>query len=89
MITAAEDPRAEHLRTRIATVVGVLLERDQAAGRVGRHIQVADALLSIEMLSVLLPRAAPAERDAVAARARALFRAAFAPRSRGDGSDRV
>jgi AcrR family transcriptional regulator len=85
MITAAADPRAEHLRTRISTLVRVLLERDQAAGLIGPHIEVADVLLSIEMLSVLLPRSAPAERDAVARRARALFRAAFAPQPRDDG----
>jgi AcrR family transcriptional regulator len=86
MVTAAaEDQRAEHLRTRISTVVRVLLERDQATGLIGRHIEVADVLLSIEMLSVLLPRSAPAERDAVARRARALFRAAFAPQAQGEG----
>jgi hypothetical protein len=61
-------------------VVRVLLDRDQAAGLIGRHVQVADVLLSIEMLSLLLPRSAPADRAAVARRARGLFRAAFAPR---------
>jgi AcrR family transcriptional regulator len=77
---AAEDPRAEHLRTRITAVIEVILARDQDAGRIGGHVEVADVLLSISMVSVLLPRSAAEERAAIARRARALFRSAFAPR---------
>jgi AcrR family transcriptional regulator len=81
MITAAEhDPRAEHLRTRITAVIEVILARDQGAGRIGKHVEVADVLLSISMVCLLLPRSVPEERTAVAGRARALFRSAFAPR---------
>ncbi len=77
---AADDSRAEHLRTRITALIEVILARDTAAGRIGGHVEVADVLLSIEMVSVLLPRSVPGERAAIARRARELFRAAFAPR---------
>ena len=85
---AAEDPRAEHLRTRITGVIEVILARDQGAGRVGEHVEVADVLLSISMVSVLLPRSFPGERAEVVLRARTLFRAAFAPRGGAGGADR-
>jgi AcrR family transcriptional regulator len=78
MITAADDPRAHHLRTRITAVIEVILTRDQDAGRIGRQVEVADVLLAISMVSLLLPRSAPGERAAVSQRAWALFRAAFA-----------
>jgi AcrR family transcriptional regulator len=88
MITAAaEDARARHLRTRITAVIELILARDQDAGRIGRHVEVDDVLLSISMVSVLLPRSAPEERAAVTHRARTLFRAAFEPRAANGASD--
>jgi AcrR family transcriptional regulator len=87
MITAApDDPRAEHLHARVADLIREILARDRLAGRIGSHVEVEDVLLSISMLSVLLPRSAPGDRPGVALRARALFRAAFAPRQGGDGA---
>ena len=77
---AADDPRAEHLRTRITAVIEVILARDTGAGRVGEHVEAADVLLAISMVSVLLPRSAPEERTGIARRARKVCRAAFAPR---------
>lgn len=75
--SARHDPRAERLQTRIAGLIEVLLARDQAAGRVRDTVEPADVLVAISMLTVFLPRADPSERAEVAARARAIFRAAF------------
>lgn len=66
------------LGARLEAIVATLLERDQEAGRVGRHIETADALLAIEMLADLLARTPADRRAATASRARALFDAAFA-----------
>ena len=68
----------EQLGARLEAIVSALLSRDQEAGRVGRHIETADALLAIEMLADLLARTPADRRAATAARARALFDAAFA-----------
>jgi AcrR family transcriptional regulator len=66
------------LGERLAAIVAELLARDQAAGRVGMHVETADALLAIEMLADLLARTPIDRRAAAASRARALFDAAFA-----------
>lgn len=69
---------AARLGARLEAIVSALLVRDQAAGRVGSRIEPADALLAIEMLADLLARTPADRRAATAARARALFDAAFA-----------
>ena len=74
---------AYRLAVRLDAIVSTLLARDQAAVRVGAHIQPADVLVSITMLADLLARTPMAERDAAAGRALALFGAAFAPRADG------
>jgi AcrR family transcriptional regulator len=73
------DPRAEHLSDRVTTVVDAILVRDKAAGRVAAHISSADVMLAFSMLAFLLARTAVDARPPVAAHARSLFRASFAP----------
>ena len=57
------------------------LQRERAAGRIGDHVEPDDVLLAISMLAGVLGRTDVADRPATARRARALFGAAFAPRS--------
>lgn len=73
-----DDHRADHLRTRVTALVTTTLVRDQTAGRIGDHVEPADVLLSIEMLTTLLSRTDAAEREDVARRARSIFRRSFA-----------
>ena len=75
------DPRAEHLADRVGTVVEAVLVRDKAAGRVGTHVSSADVMLAFSMLAFLLARTAADERAPVAAHARSIFEASFAPRA--------
>jgi AcrR family transcriptional regulator len=74
------DPRAEHLATRVTAVVDAILVRDAAAGRVDSQVTSADVMLAFSMLAFLLARTAADERPAIAAHARSIFSASFAPR---------
>ena len=74
------DPSVESLGIRFRTVVERLLARERARGRVGTHIEADDVTMATGMLAAELARADPDQRADVARRARALFRAAFAPR---------
>lgn len=74
------DPRVTPLGIRFRAVAERLLARERALGRVGAHIEVEDVTLATGMLAAELARADPDQRAGVARRARALFRAAFAPR---------
>ena len=81
MITASpEDSRVVHLGERIRSVVGTVVERERAAGRLGATVDTDDVMLAVSMLAVMLARTPVAERPAIAARARALFHTSFAPR---------
>ncbi len=80
----AGDPRAEHLGTRITTVVDAILLRDKAAGRIGTHVTSADVMLAFAMQAFLLARTEADARPSVAAHARSIFRASFAPEASGD-----
>jgi AcrR family transcriptional regulator len=81
LITAdLHDPRVVPLGERFGGVVTRLVARDRAAGRIGDHIDGEDVAMATAMLTTELARADPDQRAAVATRARALFRAAFAPR---------
>lgn len=79
IVSERNDQRAEHLATRMTAVAAALLTRDQACGRIGNQVETEDVMLSISMLAFLLARTPPLERPETAARARAIFRAAFAP----------
>lgn len=74
------DHRVTHLRDRLARIAEKMLVREQASGRLGDHVEVADVLLAVTMLADVLSRTDEADRQPVARRARALFRTAFAPR---------
>lgn len=74
------DERVAHLGQRLARIAETVLAREHAAGRVDARIETADVLLAVTMLADVLSRADADERDAVAPRALAIFRAAFAPR---------
>jgi len=81
LITAdLSDRRIASLGARFQVLVDRLVARDRAAGRVGSHIETEDVTLATGMLATELARSEPAQRPAVARRARALFAAAFAPR---------
>jgi AcrR family transcriptional regulator len=81
LITAdIHDPRVAPLGIRFSAVVSRLLARERALGHVGSHVEVEDVTMATGMLATELARAAPEHRPEVARRARALFRAAFAPR---------
>ena len=81
LITAdLSDSRVAHLGERYFALVERLVARDRAAGRVGAHIATEDVTMATGMLATELARTDAAARPAVAARARALFHAAFAPR---------
>jgi AcrR family transcriptional regulator len=81
LITAhLHDPRVRVLGERYGALVDRLVARERAAGHLGAHIDTADVMMATGMLATELARADPTERADVARRARALFRAAFAPR---------
>jgi AcrR family transcriptional regulator len=76
LVTAdRHDPRAVHLAERLDAIVARLLEREQAAGRIGEHVSAADVILAVSMVAGVLARS-----EAVARRAWGLFHAAFNPR---------
>ncbi|MET0673354.1 MAG: helix-turn-helix domain-containing protein [Microbacterium pygmaeum] len=74
------DPRIAPLGIRFRSVVATLLEREQTLGHVGAHVDTEDVMLAVGMLATALARTRDDERADVARRARALLRAAFAPR---------
>ena len=81
LITAdLHDPRVVPLGERFAGVVTRLVARERAAGHIGDHVEPEDVAMATGMLATELARADPEQRPEVARRARALFRAAFAPR---------
>jgi len=81
LITAdLHDPRVAPLGIRFRDVVSRLLARERSLGHVGAHVDVEDVMMATGMLATELARADPPSRPEVARRARALFRAAFAPR---------
>jgi AcrR family transcriptional regulator len=81
LITAdLHDARVVPLGDRFAAVVSRLVGRERAAGRLGDHIEAEDVMMAIGMMATEIARADPPARPDVADRARALFRAAFAPR---------
>lgn len=86
------DERATHLGTRVAGVADAIRARAEASGRIGPHIDTEDVMLAISMLAFALAQTPEELREQVAARARALFHTAFAPRpagaAGGDGSGR-
>ncbi|SFR71825.1 transcriptional regulator, TetR family [Agromyces sp. CF514] len=73
------EERVAHLTTRLAGVVGTVVARDRAAGRLGDHVADDDVLLAITMLVDLLARTDAAERRPMAEQAWAIFRRSFAP----------
>ncbi|MET0726037.1 MAG: TetR/AcrR family transcriptional regulator [Leifsonia sp.] len=75
------DPRAEALGVRVQGVIDAMLTRDKAAGRIDSHIETADVMVAVSMLAFLLSRTDADERPDAAARARAIFRAAFGYRA--------
>jgi AcrR family transcriptional regulator len=78
MITAdLDDPRVQHLETRVESVVDTIVQRERAAGRIGENVETADVLLAISMLTGLVARTPAERRGAVARRAWALFHVAF------------
>jgi len=74
------DPRVASLGIRFRAVASRLLSRERSLGHVGEHVEVEDVLMATGMLATSLARADPGQRPEVSRRARALFRAAFAPR---------
>lgn len=76
-----QDERVTHLNERLARIAATVLAREQAAGRIGEHVEVADVLLAITMLADVISRADAAERADVARRAWSLLHAAFLPRA--------
>ncbi|RFA18223.1 TetR/AcrR family transcriptional regulator [Subtercola boreus] len=73
------DDRAVGLGRRLENIIDTVLERDQKRDRIARTVVSADILLSISMLAFLLARTDADQQPGVAARARAIFRAAFRP----------
>ena len=74
------DENVTHLSDRLAGIVEGVLVREQAAGRLGEHVETADVLLAITMLADVISRADAAERPDVARRAWSLMHHAFLPR---------
>ena len=82
LITAdMSDPRLAALGLRFNDLVTRVVERDRSAGRIGTHIDPADVTMAAGMLATELARTDASQRPVVARRAKALFLAAFAPRS--------
>ncbi|GAA1943150.1 helix-turn-helix domain-containing protein [Microbacterium deminutum] len=81
LVTAdLHDPRIVPLGERFNRVVTRLVVRERSAGRIGAHVEPEDLAMATSMLATELARTEPDQRADVARRARALFRAAFAPR---------
>jgi len=78
LISERADPRTTHLGTRLSAVVDAIVARDKAADRIAQSVTTDDVVLAISMLAILLSKSSPAEREDIATRGRALFRAAFA-----------
>ncbi|MBZ2197093.1 TetR/AcrR family transcriptional regulator [Ruania sp. N2-46] len=73
------DPRVEALGARFLEVVERLLAREQAAGRLGDHVEPEDITISTGMMATEIARTDPDQRDAVAHRIRTILHNAFAP----------
>lgn len=72
------DPRVSRLGERTRDSAARVLEREQAAGRLGTDLTADHAMLAIAMLATMLAKSDPEERPAVARRAREILDAAFA-----------
>src|SRR3954470_19974257 len=75
------DPRLLPLGKRIGRATAAVVERERQAGRVSPSVSADDVQLALLMLAGALGSTDPEDRPAVAGRARALFAAAFSPRS--------
>ncbi|MGI9822708.1 TetR/AcrR family transcriptional regulator [Agromyces sp. Marseille-Q5079] len=73
------EERVAHLTTRLAGIVGTVVARERAAGRIDDRVADDEVLLAITMLTDLLSRADAAERRPLAERAWAIFRRSFSP----------
>lgn len=78
LVSERDDHRTAHLGTRLATVVDAILARDKTAAKISQAVETDDVVLAISMLAILLSKSSPAEREEIATRGRAMFRAAFA-----------
>ncbi|MEL4319269.1 helix-turn-helix domain-containing protein [Leifsonia sp. YIM 134122] len=74
---ARHDERAEHLASRMTTLVDALVIRDRASGRIREQVTTEDVMLAIGMLAFLLAKTDADDRAHVAERARGIFRMAF------------
>jgi AcrR family transcriptional regulator len=74
------DERVAHLGSRLEAVVGAVVARERAAGRIADTVEDTDVLLAVSMLADLLARTGAEDRRQVAQRAWSIFHAAFAPR---------
>lgn len=87
MISAhADDERAAHLVVRVTAVADTIRARALEAGRIAPHIETADVVLAVSMLTLSIARAPGESRADIAARARALLHTAFAPAAAGGRS---
>lgn len=73
------DERVTHIRDSLARSARTVLERDISHRRVAPHVEIDDVLLAVAMIADAVTRSDAQTRPAVAARARAIVRAAFAP----------
>jgi AcrR family transcriptional regulator len=64
-----EDPRVAAMAERLSGMLAAKLPQAQRDGRVGAHVQPADLVLAIGMISGLVAKTPAAERRAVAGRA--------------------
>lgn len=77
-LTDTADAQGASVRGRMLAVLGTVLEREWASGRVDREIGRDDLLLLLSMLAGVLPRTPLGEREAVVRRALELFWRSFA-----------
>ncbi|MBF4571612.1 TetR/AcrR family transcriptional regulator [Herbiconiux sp. VKM Ac-1786] len=68
-----DDDRVDHLRERMLRVVGEVVSREQAAGRVRHGVSADDVFLVVSMLAGLLATTPEPQRAAAVARARELL----------------
>ncbi|MFF3567529.1 TetR/AcrR family transcriptional regulator [Nocardia jiangxiensis] len=78
LTTNGTDPRVIRLGERTRDSAARIIEREQAAGRMGTHLTADHAMLAVAMLATTLAKTDPAERPNVARQAREIFDTAFA-----------
>ncbi|MBO3662655.1 TetR/AcrR family transcriptional regulator [Microbacterium stercoris] len=74
------DQRARDIAARFEALLDRLRQEDQAAGRIGIHVEQLDVEIAVSMLAHELAFTPPERKPVVADRARRLFALAFAPR---------